>query len=178
MKKQILASAIALGLGVVATNATAVSVDVTNMVFGGTYAVTGTLSDNGTGHIDGAPFYGQPFSADAVAYFGTSGTWAGTAPAGAFSYQFTLSPTQVAFGTMFNWNGNNGIPVLAIFDCGAGNAGDACVGTGTPMQTPPFKGAAPVFNGTVSAVPVPAAAWLMGSGLLGLVGVARRRKQA
>lgn len=36
-----------------------------------------------------------------------------------------------------------------------------------------------VLEGTVhttSAVPVPAAAWLFGSGLLGLVGVARRRK--
>ena len=30
----------------------------------------------------------------------------------------------------------------------------------------------------VAAVPVPAAAWLMGSGLLGLVGVARRKKAA
>ena len=28
----------------------------------------------------------------------------------------------------------------------------------------------------VSAIPVPAAVWLFGSGLLGLVGVARRRK--
>jgi hypothetical protein len=29
----------------------------------------------------------------------------------------------------------------------------------------------------VAAVPVPAAAWLFGSGLLGLIGVARRRRQ-
>lgn len=33
------------------------------------------------------------------------------------------------------------------------------------------------YVGTVSAVPVPAAVWLFGSGLLGLVGVSRRRKQ-
>lgn len=32
-----------------------------------------------------------------------------------------------------------------------------------------------VYSGDVSAVPVPAAAWLFGSGLLGLVGVARRK---
>lgn len=33
-----------------------------------------------------------------------------------------------------------------------------------------------VHSGDVSAVPVPAAAWLFGSGLLGLIGVARRRR--
>ena len=33
-----------------------------------------------------------------------------------------------------------------------------------------------VQSGDVSAVPVPAAAWLFGSGLLGLIGVARRRR--
>jgi len=32
------------------------------------------------------------------------------------------------------------------------------------------------LEGTVSSVPVPAAAWLFGSGLAGLVGIARRRK--
>lgn len=34
------------------------------------------------------------------------------------------------------------------------------------------------ITGTVSAVPVPAAVWLFGSGLVGLAGVARRRKAA
>jgi hypothetical protein len=33
------------------------------------------------------------------------------------------------------------------------------------------------LTGTISTVPVPAAVWLLGSGLVGLVGVARRRKQ-
>ncbi|HFD32315.1 MAG TPA: VPLPA-CTERM sorting domain-containing protein [Gammaproteobacteria bacterium] len=33
-----------------------------------------------------------------------------------------------------------------------------------------------VQTGDVSAVPVPAAAWLFGSGLLGLVGAARRKR--
>jgi hypothetical protein len=33
-----------------------------------------------------------------------------------------------------------------------------------------------VHSGDVSAVPVPATAWLFGSGLIGLVGIARRKK--
>jgi hypothetical protein len=44
----------------------------------------------------------------------------------------------------------------------------------------PFNGVTGnwTITGVVSAVPVPAAAWLFGSGLLGLVGVARRRRAA
>ncbi len=57
---------------------------------------------------------------------------------------------------------------------------------GTPMAVGgPFAGFNANFNATmtgtpdpVAAVPVPAAVWLFGSGLLGLVGIARRKKKA
>ena len=58
---------------------------------------------------------------------------------------------------------------------------------GNPMCCGPFPGFNATFGGTatavsydpgLSSVPVPAAVWLLGSGLLGLVGVARRKKSS
>ncbi len=63
--------------------------------------------------------------------------------------------------------------------CGAGNGGEGSndfsggftipEGGGTPTLLP-------FAHVDVAAVPVPAAAWLFGSGLLGLIGIARRKK--
>lgn len=119
------------------------------------------------------------------------------------SYTYNLADFQFAAGVFFDWSTNSNIPVLAIMQVtgfnpdgsmtvasvdldgnvsgmGSGNCGtfDLC---GVAMATDPFPGQTPVFSGTitpVSAVPVPAAVWLFGSGLLGLAGVARRRKAA
>jgi hypothetical protein len=70
-----------------------------------------------------------------------------------------------------------GIPVLNIMNAdGSGVDLDSDGTLGTTMAAGPFKGAPVGFSATPAAVPVPAAVWLFGSGLMGLVGIARRRK--
>ena len=60
--------------------------------------------------------------------------------------------------------------------------GSACIKSGSRSPTVPnwiwdiiYTDKQVLLTATATAVPVPAAVWLFGSGLLGLVGVARRR---
>ena len=116
----------------------------------------------------------------------------------ATGYQFELGVGQMAAGVFFDWTTNIDIPVLAVMQIvGQGVTADGKAymdiisvdadGDGVPgvaMQTDPFPGQTPSFSGRLicqdcpppAPVPVPAAVWLFGSGLIGLAGVARRRK--
>jgi hypothetical protein len=52
---------------------------------------------------------------------------------------------------------------------------------GIPMMETPFATFNAGFNATLAPtpkVPIPAAAWLFGTGLLGMIGVARRKKRS
>ena len=246
MKKTAIAAALAATMGM----ATTASADVITMSFDGLF----TLGDSaGVPQLNadaGAnQDYGFRTNVTGTGSFDTvAGT--GTAQVGAFSFfggglasatnttfqaigDGNGGPGSLVLGSMgFNWNGNVGIPVVAIFDA-AGffgsigavgstwTVGAACTGcatsatadwafgpfggsvgavpmamttlnsafptvadgvSGSPMTTAPFPGFNANFDFTsitatnTGTVPVPAAVWLFGSGLVGLAGVARRRR--
>ncbi|MDH5764378.1 MAG: VPLPA-CTERM sorting domain-containing protein [Gammaproteobacteria bacterium] len=185
MKRSLLATAVALSLGVSAT-ADAGTAGLTG-VWTGTYsfamfspgfAPVGAPTapqawswDFGAGTITIAnttTFYASVWTAHNVTFVDNGdGTYGNPTPG--------VTPNM-----LFDWSVNLNIPVDATWDVtdnGNGTLTVASVSTTIMPSSAAFPGFHPTFTGTLgSAVPVPAAVWLMGSGLIGLVGVARRRR--
>lgn len=90
---------------------------------------------------------------------------------------FDVGAGQIAGIIDFDYGTTVNIKVIDVWDI---NADGSLTGVGIPgMENGPFPGFNAQFNLTAAGlVPVPAAVWLFGSGLLGLVGVARRKKAA
>ena len=86
----------------------------------------------------------------------------------------TYSTFGVVLGPVFNFFSMDFIALgSSIVNIGAGPGGDWQDGT-LPLASPVIIDS--YVGASVSAVPVPAAVWLFGSGLIGMVGIARRRK--
>jgi hypothetical protein len=169
-------------------------------------ALTGTIN-YATGQISlGAnTFFDTPFSINSTTMYSSNTTnlgllgvtqavadAAGAAsglPAGSLkAYDMTVGNNQLGASMLFTWGSNTGMRVISLWnvtdDLVAGTrtltAVDATVltdGIVGAKMVEVFTGQSPNFN-IVTTIPVPAAAWLFGSGLLGLVGVARRRNKA
>lgn len=156
----------------------------TTLDFNNTTAATGSHA----GSIDGSE---SPVS-DIWEFFGGTGMDYLTAP-----MVDNGDGTVDMSGWAVTWNGVATIPMggdagqgdtsLAALSCGACGVGDAFTLTYSahvPLgDDSGFGGVLYSLNlegtvASVSAVPVPAAVWLFGSGLLGLVGVARRKSHA
>ena len=154
-----------------------------NLTFDGTDVVgtdilIGSLIVEGTGATDGV------YVTDALLDFSTGGV------AGNFiTITGTVDPlvavsAELLTGSFTDWSFTEGLTDAFV---GTGPDIKACAllcELGVPLDTPfEFFGfSLQSVNGSVistdivnTAVPVPAAVWLFGSGLLGLVGVARRR---
>ena len=196
MKKTLLGAAMALSMGATAAQAT-------TWDFSGTFKMY-----SGAGFVGGCTTAGcvtGSFNFDMMTGTGSGGSMTSAVPFFGFTWTAhdfvmtaTGNPGEVLANIPFDWGApvtttpcgvaNCDIPVVALMQLTpTGNPGEFSVitldgdGTGTPgtaMTAGPFVGFSPTFSGIATAVPVPAAVWLFGSGLLGLVGVARRKKAA
>jgi hypothetical protein len=187
MKKTLLSSALALAT-IISTNSNA-SISITNMEFNGTsYTATGEINDDGTmGTLESVEdFFTVPWTATQETAVITNSNGITWESAGSWDYSAdiaNMTDDQVAVGVLWNWNNNNGAAVLAVFDC---TSNTACIGQTIGADGNEFGGiqngaiVGPLVsfsgNGTLSTVPIPSAIWLLSSGLLGLVSVARRNK--
>jgi hypothetical protein len=129
-------------------------------------------ADNGTGLPFGAALHTQQFTLDAP-QVGTS-AWDGAyglnwaLAAGTYWLAFEV----LAGDTAENYMPNGAPSPLALIGIDISPAGDGYTVSST-FYTPGFR-----IDATPSAVPVPAAVWLFGTGILGLIGYGKRRSRA
>jgi hypothetical protein len=98
----------------------------------------------------------------------TSGVWDVTNTNGAAFWYGSVS------------NGNTGSGSQTLYSELTGAGGNTTKGTSASVETVSLSSGGLSFTGlkTAPPVPLPAAVWLLGSGLLGLTGVARRKSKA
>jgi len=156
------------GVGVLTTHGNA-GATIDPLVDGGPFNGTQLLAalDNGSAYVNNNnPTQTVQGSTDAGYHFG--GLWAGSFGGGTWLWDnqhIGFSGGELmSFISIDEFNPIDGQPIVTAF-------------SNAEWMVNPTSGTVS-YVGEVSAVPVPAAVWLFGSGLLGLVGIGRRRKQA
>jgi hypothetical protein len=114
---------------------------------------SGTTNGWGQLGVDDIQIFADRLNFTGVNFFGSTGP-----SFDFFSMNFTALPP----------------PSVSMVEIGLGVLGDWQSGSFSPILDVNYTGA----SVTVNEVPLPAAVWLFGTGLLGLAGIARRRNQA
>ena len=201
MKKTAIASAIVLcclgssaAYSATMSSATFTMLDGTGGQVGLDTSVTGAIG-GGTWTVGSTtPFFGQLWNAHDGTTFGP-GTYTIDTVQGASYTGIVVGAGQVGGHILFDWGVTLDIDVVNVWDVACN--GTTCTYTstdpivGNPVNPDGIRGVGMIdgafvgFNANfdfvvpdTSAVPVPAAVWLFGTGLMGLVGVARRKKAA
>ena len=205
MKKTVIASALALSMGFGAaqaatqtmTSATFTMLDGTGGSVGLDTAVTGSIGDGAWAVSSTNLFFGALWTAHAGTTFGPgtysfqTGNDTGSGLSGPTYTGIVVGAGQVGGHILFNWGATADIDVVNVWDVTDDGTTVTYTSTDVTATNPVgpdgirglgmIDGAFLDFNANfdfTTAVPVPAAVWLFGSGLLGLVGVARRKKAA
>ena len=197
MKKSTIALSLALALGSTTASAAAMDPGAQFLMLGPGGTPVGNFNDV-TGDIGGgtwsvastSPFFGFQWTAHDGTTFGPGSYTFDTIEGGVYT-GVQVGAGQIGGHILFDWNTATNIDVINVWDVSTvGNTTtytSTAVTSGSGTNAVPglamIDGAFPGFSAnfnfsTTSAVPVPAAVWLFGSGLLGLVGVARRKKAA
>lgn len=192
MKKTTIASVLSISLGLGSAAHAAPMTSATFTILDPTGAPVGVPDTGVTGSIGGGTwsvasttlFFGAAWTAHSGTTFGP-GTYTIPGVGGGTYTNIVVGPGQVGGYILFDWASTINIDVVNVWDtgftglCGQEYCSSDVDGDGIPgigMINGPFPGFNANFDFTV--VPVPAAVWLFGSGLLGLIGVARRKKAA
>ena len=198
IKRKALAAAVgaAMGLSVAATATQAATLS-SLVITAGTFAmgvftpapnvITNFSGDNLIAGAVAAGFdttvaQSGPAASSPIAWdFNGGGTWVNSFTTAASSGDATGGVMSGSIVLTDNWNTTNFAQGGAFTGTNTGTtSGTFDIGWTSLIVGGPFNGQIGTYavQGTYSAVPVPAAVWLMGSGLVGLVGVARRRRKA
>ena len=189
MNKTAIAASLALMLGSGAasaapmTSATFTMLDSTGGTVGVDTTVTGDIGGGTWSVASTTPFFGQNWTAHSGTTFGP-GTYTIDTGGGVSYTGIVVGPGQVGGHILFNWGVTADIDVVNVWDVTGNTYTSTDVTATNPVGPDGIRGLSMIdgafvgFNANFdfTAVPVPAAVWLFGSGLLGLVGVARRRK--
>lgn len=164
--------------------------DNVNFTWNGTYNTSSAGATSNATLSSTSEFFGFMWTAHDVKVY-SAGTYNISTPG--YTFNLVVPTGQVGMSMLFDWVGIQNIGIVqlcgmnqaftgegpangSIWDC-ASIDGDGDGIPGIAMHIGPFTGFSANFNinGLTAPVPVPAAAWLLGSGLVGLGSLARKR---
>ena len=191
MKKTAIALSMAMALGagtasaVPMSSATFTMLDSTGGTVGVDTTVTGDIGGGAWAVASTTTFFGANWTAHDGVTFGPGTYTIDTVEGGVYT-GIVVGAGQVGGHILFDWGATTNIDVVNVWDVTGGDYFSTDGPAGNPANPDGIRGygmidgAFPNFNANFdfTAVPVPAAVWLFGSGLVGLVGVARRRRKA
>ena len=148
--------------------------------------VTGTIGSGSWNVASTTPFFGASWTAHSGTTFGPGTYTIDTVEGGAYT-NIVVGPGQIGGHILFDWGPSLNNDIVNVWD--VNTVGGITTYTSTDIDGDGTPGIGSIDGSTASvglsinydfttAVPIPPAIWLFGSGLLGLISIIRRKQLA